>query len=220
MNSNNNNRGAECNYVVTIGREFGCGAREIGKKVAERLGIPYYDKELLTEAAKSSGVRSDVFEQADERTPNFLTNLFAFNIGYSGNALYVGNGPQAQNSVYAAQSEVIKDLARKSSCVIVGRTADYILRDVANVISIFIHDSLDNRVERMIARGDCNSREEAVKMTQKKNQQRADYYNFYTGKRWRDASSYNLCVDVSQLGVEAAAELIIHYVRVRIGLER
>ena len=72
----------------------------------------------------------------------------------------------------------------------------------------------------MIARGDCNSREEAVKMTQKKNQQRADYYNFYTGKRWRDASSYNLCVDVSQLGVEAAAELIIHYVRVRIGLER
>ena len=213
---NSNSTGAQAAYVVTIGREFGCGAREIGRLVADALGIPYYDKELLTEAAKSSGVCPDVFESADERTPHSFSNLLAFNFGFSGNALYVGSTPQADDSVYRAQSEVIVELAKRGPCVIVGRTADFILRNHTNVISVFIRDSPENRVERMIARGDCATRDEAVKMTQKKNQQRADYYNFYTGKRWGDSASYDLCVDVSKLGVDATARLIAQYIMMRL----
>ncbi|MBP5498657.1 MAG: cytidylate kinase-like family protein [Muribaculaceae bacterium] len=203
-------------FVITISRQFGCGAREIGLIVSRELGIPYYDKELLLEAAKSSGVKTEVFEAADERTPSFFSGLWSFNIGYNSGVHYVGNTPQSDDGIYRAQSDVMIEIARRGPCVIVGRTADYILRSHTEVISIFIHASLEDRVRRMIARGDCKTEKEAEKMTEKKNRERADYYNFYTGKNWGDAASYDLSVDESKLGVEGTAQVILAYIRSRL----
>ena len=204
------------NYVITIGRQFGCGAREIGLLVAHALGIPYYDKELMIEAAKSTGVRQQVFEAADERAPKFFSGLWAFNIGFNNGSQIVTGNTGSSDSVYNAQSEVIIDIAQRGPCVIVGRTADYILRNHATVISIFIHATLDERVNRMIQRGDSNSPEEAIKRAEKENKQRAEYYNFYTDRTWGDAQTYDLCINESTLGVDNTAKLIVDYVKSRI----
>ena len=112
------------NYVVTLGRQFGCGAREIGQMVAKMLNIDYYDKELLLEAAKSSGVEPAIFEASDERTPSFFSSLWSFNLGYYSGALFVGDQPVEEDNVYHAQSQVMIELAQKGPCVIVGRSAD------------------------------------------------------------------------------------------------
>lgn len=205
-------------YVIAIGRQFGSGGREIGRLVAQKLGIDYYDKQLLTEAAKSSGIRSDLFEAADERTPNFFSNLVAFGTGYHGGSYIMGSTPISNDNIYHKQSEVISALAKKSSCVIMGRTADYILRNNPNLISVFIHASIEQRIERIIKRGDCKTAEEARALAEKKNKLRAEYYNFYTEKGWGESQSYDLSIDSSKLTTEATADVIVQYVKTRLGL--
>ncbi|MGN0213719.1 MAG: AAA family ATPase [Muribaculaceae bacterium] len=207
------------NYVIAIGRQFGSGGREIGRLVAKQLGIAYYDKELLTEAAKSSGMNCDFFEAADERSPKFFSSLVAFSTGYHGGSFFVGNTPISNDNIYRQQSEVIQALAQRSSCVIMGRTADYILRDNPNTISIFIHASIEQRIARIMERNDCKTVDEARALAEKKNKLRAEYYNFYTEKRWGDAQSYDLSVDSSKLGAEATASIIVQYVKTRLGIE-
>ena len=170
----------EKNYVIVIGRQFGCGARLIGKKVASMLGIPFYDKELLSEAAKSSGVSAEIFEAGDERSPNLASSLWSFNLGFGSTSYLIGASPLSNDTIYKAQSDVMKELAAQGPCLIVGRTADYVLRDEANVISIFIHASLDDRINRIIDRGDCENEDDARAMALKNNKYRAGYYNFYT----------------------------------------
>ena len=204
------------NYVVTLGRQFGCGAREIGQMVAEILGIEYYDKRLLLEAAKSSGVAPAVFEASDERTPKFFSSLWSFNLGYYSGALFAGDQPVKEDNVYQAQSQVMIELARKGPCLIVGRSADYILRDETNVISIFLHSSLEDRVKRIIKRGDCKTKKEAKEMAIKQNKLRANYYDFYTDKHWGQSESYDLSIDCSKLGPEATAQFIVDYVKQRL----
>jgi len=206
-------------YVITIGREFGCGAREIGQLVAKQLGIAYYDKELLNEAARASGVSADFFVDKDERAPRFFNNLWSFNTGFNTGAYFVGKTPLSDDNIYRAQSEVMQHLADKGPCVIVGRTADYILRDHCKVISVFIHASMDARIKRIIERGDCNTEEQAEQMANKQNKLRAEYYNFYTDKHWGAAASYDLCIDSSVLGTEATAKFIIDFVNAVIGKE-
>jgi len=204
------------NYVVTLGRQFGCGAREIGQLVAKMLDIEYYDKRLLLEAAKQSGVAPAVFEASDERTPKFFSSLWSFNLGYYSGALFVGDQPVKEDNVYQAQSQVMIDLAHKGSCVIVGRSADYILRDEVKVISIFLHSSLDDRIERIIKRGDCKTKKEAKDMAIKQNKLRANYYDFYTDKHWGVSESYDLSIDSSKLGPEGTAKFIVDYVKTRL----
>lgn len=208
------------NFVVTLGRQFGCGAREIGQMVAKMLGINYYDKELLLEAAKQSGVAPAVFEASDERTPKFFSSLWSFNLGYYSGALFVGDQPVKEDNVYQAQSQVMIDLAKQSSCVIVGRSADYILRNEVNVISIFLHSSMDDRIQRIINRGDCDNEKEAKEMAIKQNKLRANYYDFYTDKHWGSAESYDLSIDSSKLGPEATAKLIVDYVKTRLAKQQ
>lgn len=205
-------------YALTLGRQFGCGGREIGKRVAELLGIDYYDKELLREASKSSGVSEEIFEAADERSPTFFGNLWSFASGFSGNgSFFTGSGsPLGDENIYRAQSNVIIELAKRGNCVILGRTADFLLRDVTNVISVFVYSSLDDRAKRIVERGDSKTLEEARELAVKKNKMRASYYNFYTNQHWGDASSYDLCVDISQLGIEKTAQFIANYVLLRI----
>ncbi|MEG0253322.1 MAG: cytidylate kinase-like family protein, partial [Muribaculaceae bacterium] len=156
-------------YVITIGRQFGSGGREIGRIIADKLNIAYYDKELLMEAAKSSGVNPEFFEKADERIPSFFSNLFSFNLGYNAEPYFIGSTPISDDSIYKAQSDVMTSLAEKSSCVIVGRSADYVLRKHPLCINVFIHASMEARVARIIRRNDTTTEAEAHIIAEKKN---------------------------------------------------
>lgn len=205
-------------YVITIGRQFGSGGSEIGRLIAEKLGIKYYDKELLAAAAKSSGVNAEFFEASDERSPHFYsqTNLWAFNIGYNIGNFFSADISFSDDNLYRAQSNVIKAFANESPCVIVGRSADYVLRNHPCTINVFISASENACVERIINRGDSNNKEQAKVLAEKKNKLRSNYYNFYTDKEWGDAASYDICIDTTKITCEQAADIIIEYVKKRI----
>lgn len=206
------------NYVITIGRQYGSGGREIGRLVADALGIKYYDKELLTESSKASGVKPEVFEAADERTPSFFSNIWSFNLGFNAGSYLLGSSPISDEKIYAAQSNVMKNLAQESSCLIVGRSADYVLRNHPGLISIFIHSSIEERIMRIMNRTGIDSAEKARTLAEKKDKLRASYYNFYTDKTWGDAAGYDLSIDSSKLSTEAVAEFIVSYVKARLAL--
>ena len=206
------------NYVITIGRQYGSGGREIGRLVADALGIKYYDKELLTESSKASGVKPEGFEAADERTPSFFSNIWSFNLGFNAGSYLLGSSPISDEKIYAAQSNVMKNLAQESSCLIVGRSADYVLRNHPGLISIFIHSSIEERIMRIMNRTGIDSAEKARALAAKKDKLRASYYNFYTDKTWGDAAGYDLSIDSSKLSTEAVAEFIVSYVKARLAL--
>ena len=126
------------NYVIAIGRQFGSGGREVGQRVAQLLDIDYYDKQLLLEASKASGITPEMFEAADERTPKFFPSLWPLNLAMAGST-FMGDVTMSDDSIYKAQCQVMKDLVDRKSCVIVGRTADYVLREHCPVISVFLH---------------------------------------------------------------------------------
>ena len=206
----------ESKYVITIGRQYGSGGREIGRMVANALGIKYYDKELLTEAARSSGVCQEMFEAVDERTPSFFSNLWSFNLGFNTGAYLLGNTPLSDDRIYTAQCAVMRELAEKSSCVIVGRSADYVLRNNPRLVSVFIHASLEARVKRIMGRGDCETEDAARSLAAKKDKLRSSYYNFYTDKTWGNAASYDLSIDSSKLTSEEVCTMIVDYVHLRL----
>ena len=206
----------ESKYVITIGRQYGSGGREIGRMVANALGIKYYDKELLTEAARSSGVCQEMFEAVDERTPSFFSNLWSFNLGFNTGAYLLGNTPLSDDRIYTAQCAVMRELAEKSSCVIVGRSADYVLRNNPRLVSVFIHASLEARVKRIMGRGDCETEDAARSLAAKKDKLRSSYYNFYTDKTRGNAASYDLSIDSSKLTSEEVCKMIVDYVHLRL----
>ncbi len=210
----NNNPKTNQNYVIAIGRQFGSGGREVGQRVAQLLGIDYFDKQLLLEASRASGIQPEMFEAADERTPKFAPSLWPLNLAMAGST-FIGETPMSDDSIYKAQCQVMKELVDRKPCVIVGRTADYVLRDYCPVISVFLHAPIENRVERIIKRGDCDTREAAEKRSDKANKLRAEYYNFYTDKLWGHADSYDLCIDSSLLGIDGTAQFIVEFVKQR-----
>lgn len=203
------------NLVITIGRQFGSGGRELGKKLADRLGIKYYDKELLCEAAKNAGVSEEFFEKSDEKFPRFFSGLFSFTMGYNPYTLYSGSTSISDDSLYKAQSDFIRSVADKESCVIVGRSADYVLRDHDRVVNLFVHAPIDDCVKRIMRRGDKTSEEKARAMAEKTNKLRANYYNFYTDKNWGDASSYDLTFDSSLMDMDDIVEVVAEYINRR-----
>ena len=204
------------NYVIAIGRQFGSGGREVGQLVAKLLDINYFDKQLLLEASRASGINPEMFEAADERTPKFFPSLWPLNLAMAGST-FMSDAAMSDESIYKAQCQVMKDLVDRKSCVIVGRTADYVLRGYCPIVSVFLHAPIDNRVERIIERGDCETREAAEKRSYKMNKLRAEYYNFYTDKLWGHAESYDLSIDSSLLGIEGTAQFIVDYVKRRLG---
>ena len=212
----NQNLKTDKNYVIAIGRQFGCGGREVGQRVAQLLDIDYYDKQLLLEASKASGIMPELFEAADERTPKFFPSLWPLNLAMAGST-FTGDIPMSDDSIYKAQCQVMKDLVDRKPCVIVGRTADYVLRDYCPVISVFLHAPIEDRVKRIIERGDCDTHDAAEKRADKIGKLRAEYYNFYTDKLWGHADSYDLCLDSSLLGIEGTAQLIVDFVKRRLG---
>lgn len=203
----------ECKSVITISREFGSGGREIAIDVAKALGVKFYDKELISLAAKESGIDPALFEQIDEQAANSLLYSLSMGLFTLGQT---GFSPRDQISVndqlYLLQHEIIKKLAEEP-CVIVGRCADYILRERTNCINVFIHADLEYRVERAVRlHGIPEAKGEAI--VRKTDKTRANYYQFYTENKWGFANNYHLCVNSGKISKEKAVDLITHYVEV------
>lgn len=201
--------------VITIGRQFGSGGRELGRKIADLLGIKYYDKELLSHAASDAGLSQEFVEDNDERLPRFISSTLSFSMGFSNMSWYRHPTSISGDSIYETQSEVIRQIAAAGPCVIVGRSADYVLRDHPYCINIFVHAPAECCNDRIMARSDIGSRAKADKLRQRTNRLRANYYNFYTDKRWGDAASYDLCFDTSLLSPEAIARIVAQYITLR-----
>lgn len=201
----------ELPFVITVGRAFGAGGREVGRRLAERLGIEYYDKELLVQAAGHAGMDSGLFEKNDERAPGFLAGVIPMSMGYSPLAWYAGPNATGNEAVYRAQSDFINHLADTRSCVIVGRTADYILRDRSRVLNVFLHAPEEACVARITGRQPDLTADRARALRRKTNRLRAEFYNFYTDRTWGDAATYHLTLDSSALPVEQTVDTIIDY---------
>lgn len=195
--------------IITIGRQFGSGGHEIGEKLAKKLGIKFYDKELLKLIAKESGLCEKVLESYDEKPTNSL--LYSIVMDVYPSVMY--SGPTIDQQIYQASYDTIRKLSDES-CVIVGRCADYILRDCPELVSVFVHASTDFRVGRVTKEyhvSDVKARD----MLNKTDKKRASYYNFQSEKKWGMASSYNLCLDSSVLGIDNSVDLVLDYIKRR-----
>ena len=202
------------NTIITIGRQYGSGGREVGQKLAEYFGIKFYDKEMLAVAAKESGICEEIFETHDEKpTSSFLYSLVmdTYSMGYSSN---VFSEMPINHKVFLAQFDAIKKIADEGPCILVGRCADYALEEYDNVLSVFIHADLDARIRRIARIYDLTDAK-AKDMIIKADKKRASYYNYYTNKRWGDSSSYNMCLDSSVLGIEGTAEAIKKLIEIK-----
>ena len=202
------------NLVITIGRECGSGGRLIGNRLAEKLNIKCYDKELLTLAAKKSGLCEEIFESHDEKpTSSFLYSLVmdSYSMGYSTSSFI---DMPLNHKVFLAQFDTIKHLADTESCVIVGRCADYALEENPNVLSIFIKADMQDRIRRIAKLYDLSDAKAKDKIT-KIDKQRASYYNYYTSKRWGEVDSYDLCLNSSVFGIDGTVDMIKQAIEVK-----
>lgn len=195
--------------IYTIGRQYGSGGREIGMKLAERLGVKCYDRELLERASKESGLCQELFENHDEKPTNsFLYSLVmdTYSMGYSSHYLDM----PINQKVFLAQFDAIKKLAAEGPCVIVGRCADYALEELDNCVNVFIAADVESRAKR-ISKLHNLSISKATDMVLKTDKRRASYYNYYSNKKWGDVHSYHLCIDSAQVGIDGAVDLIIQF---------
>lgn len=199
------------NTIITIGRQFGSGGREIGERVAQHFGIKFYDKELLSRAAKESGFCQEMIESHDERPTNsFLYNLVMDTYSFGYNASSFMDMP-ISHKVFLAQFDTIKKMADESPCVIVGRCADYALSEYKNCLNLFIYGDEESKVRRIMNKYDL-AKQKAHDMMVKKDKQRQSYYNYYSSKKWGRADSYDLCLNSSKFGIEGTIKLIIQAV--------
>ncbi len=201
--------------IINIGRQIGSGGRIIAKQLAEEFNCKFYDKELLNLAAQESGFSEEFFEQNDEQK-GFLKNLFHIHLPLIGGGNFYNN-TFSQESLYKFQSDAIHEAAQEGNCVFVGRTADYILRDMKNVVNVFITANIDQRIQRVCKRQEL-TRNEARKFIKEHESERATYYNYYTGKKWGHSESYDLCINSSILGIEDTEKFIADFIRKRFSL--
>ena len=193
--------------IITIGRQYGSGGREIGKKLADQLGIPFYDNDLLDIAAKKSGICEELFQTNDEKPTSSL--LYSLVMGS-----YGGDSLPFNHKIFLAQFDAIRSIADEGPCVIIGRCGDYALEDYPNLINIFIHADLKLRVKRAIENYGIESgkAEDFVLKTDKK---RASYYNFYSSRKWGNLDNYDLTVDSGFLGIDNTVELIKKFIELK-----
>lgn len=200
----------ENKFVICLGREYGSGGHNIGKLLSGMLGVDYYDKKLLDEAAKKSGISQEYFAKSDEKAPGSLAHTLASGL-FVGSGMFMYNNSLSSESIFKFQSETILQLAEQKSCIIVGRCADYVLREQKNVFSVFITAPLSARTRRVAHREDLPA-SQARDKAKKIDKIRKEYYNYYTNKRWGHTDSYQLCVDSSVLGDEGTACFIRDFV--------
>ena len=191
--------------IITISREFGSGGRFIGEEVAKKLGIAYYDKNIIGQIAEKSGLSPEYIQENAELSPK--KGLFAY--AFSGRDI---TGKSVEDMVYEVQRNIILELAEKEPCVIIGRNADYILKDRDDVLNVFIHGDMPEKIKRIT--GLYNVKEkEAVKMMADTDKRRRTNYNFYTDQNWGKASNYTLCLNSSQIGYDRCEMIIMECVK-------
>ena len=196
--------------IITIGRQFGSGGRYIGRKVADRLGIAFYDKELLAEAAKESGISEQLFENVDEQAVNSILYSLALGAYASANKLTPLSDISMNDRLFQLQAGIIRRIAQEHPAVIVGRCADYILRDHPHCLNVFIHAPIEARVKRAVqyyGLDPATAKDSILKMDKK----RVNYYNYYSSKKWGLANGYHLSLDSDAVGIDGAVQLICDF---------
>ncbi|MCH5209960.1 MAG: cytidylate kinase-like family protein [Oscillospiraceae bacterium] len=204
--------------VITIGRQFGSGGRDVGEKVAQYFNIPFYDKELVEMAAQKSNLSHEALKEVDEHATNsFLYSLASGNYSLRGINAPIYYEMPINDKLFIAQAEVIKEVSNKGPCVIVGRCADYVLEDEKNVdlLNVFIYGSVDYRAKRVMEALEL-SQSKARDKVLKTDKQRRTYYDYYTSKDWGVMSNYDVCINAETFGIDGAANLIINYAKTKI----
>ena len=202
------------NYVITIARGYGSGGRTIGKMLAEQLGISYYDRELLRLASDASGINEELFAKADEKLKKTRLFKIAKKV-YKGELIPPDSDDFVSNdNLFNYQAKIIKELAQQESCVIVGRAADFILKDFDNVVKVFVHAPIEDCI-KTLKEMTGKSEKELEKQILSIDKHRAEYYKYYTGRNWEDAKNYDLCLNSSQLGFEKCVEIVKAYLDIR-----
>ena len=198
--------------IISIGRQLGSGGHDIGRMLALDFNAKYYDHELLDLAAKESGFSEKFFQQNDEKKGFFKALFNVQTSHFSGGSMYKTNF--SQESLFQFQSEAIRKAAKEGSCVFVGRCADYVLRDFPNTVNVFIMASMEYRVEQIMNKQQLDA-DAARRFIEQRESARATYYNYYTGKKWGSAESYDLCIDSSVLGLMESEKIIAQFIRKR-----
>jgi len=191
------------NKIITIGRELGSGGRTIGKLVSEKLGIPYYDREIIDKTAAESGLAARYVEESEQK----ITGGFIYKLGMGISYGYGNEIMPLTNQIYITQAKVIKELADRGPCVIVGRCADYILRDYGNVLRVFVYSDMEHRIERAVNSYGMNA-QTAKKEIQRSDKERARHYNFFTDEVWGDRKNYDVMLNSGNFGIETCAAII------------
>ena len=203
-------------FVINIGRQLGSGGHEVGERLASRLHIHFYDKELISLASEESGLCREFFEKADEKaSQNIMGGIFNLRFPFISESCLPATNYLSNEALFKVQSDVIRKLAEEASCLFVGRCADYILRDHPRCVNIFISASQSDRIARL-QRLYSITPEEAEEMMEKADRRRATYYNYYSNKTWGAASTYHLCINSSVLGIEKTVDFIEAFIRKRL----
>ena len=197
--------------IITISRAFGSGGRTIGREVAKRLGIPCYDKELVDKVAEESGFHADFIKEAGEYAP--VTNSFLFNIAVSSNPMSMMHSMSMADQLFVCQSNVIRKLADEGPCVIIGRCADYILREREDCLHVFIHSDMEHRAERIVERYGETKQTPKKRLTDKDNKRRV-YYKHYTNRNWGEAQNYHLSLNSGLIGVDKCVDIIVDIAKI------
>lgn len=202
-------------YVITIARGYGSGGRTIGKLLSEQLGIPFYDRDLIYMASEDSGINLDLFSKADEKVKKPPFDLADHT--YKGKLIPPESSDfVSDENLFNYQAKIIREQAQKESCIIVGRCADYVLRDLKNVVDVFVWAPMEDCIRNVMALEPLSERE-AEKKIRRIDKHRSDYYRYYTGRTWDDYRNYSLCIDSSRMGFQKTAEYIRAFVGVRFG---
>ncbi len=198
------------NKIITIGRQLGSNGRIIGEALAERLGYKFYDKELIAKVAKDNGLSEHLFEGIDEKPTNSMLYSLVMGIQSGKGLYYQYNDIMNGDNLFKLQSDVIKGIAKEDNCVIVGRCADYILRDHPGLVKVFLYASREERVKTLMAR-DNMSEKLANSAVSKADKRRSNYYNFYTNNVWGDVNNYHLCLDTASLSTEKCVDILAKF---------
>lgn len=196
------------NYVITIGRGYGSGGRTIGKMLADKLGINYYDKEIMRLASKESGINQQFFAMADEKLKQ--TNIFKVSQNVYRGETFSDVDQISNTELYNYQARVLRELATRESFVIMGRCADFVLKDYKNVTKVFVHASIDKCVKNVSSMSSMTE-EELKKFIMQTDYQRSQYYRFHTGREWSDARNYDICLNTDGLTLDNCVETINNY---------
>ncbi len=202
------------NLIITIGRQYGSGGAEIGKKLGKKLGLDVYDKEILKMTSDESGIRESYFHLADERAGNRLLYKIVQSLIPENSAPSLGSDLVSADNLFRFQSSVIRRLAQEESCIIIGRCADYVLAGTENLVRVFIYSDMEARIERIKAKG-YYADEEVPKNIRRMDRERRDYHRYYTGKDWEALDNYDLIINSAKIGVDGCVECIVDYLKTR-----